>query len=369
MYFRSIIFFLIMMTHYTHSGRAQTHFSLTSHTGSNAIIGVPVTAMISIYGEPLNAGDEIGVFADGVKMSDSLCVGAAVWTGASLAIVVWGDDSQTIERDGIRDGAAMYFHIWRRTTNTEYRNIVPAFSQGNRIYSTNAVYMISSLSKQSHFRFTADTGNNATVGIPGTATIHIAGNTLDVGDEIAVFADGLVTPDSFCVGAIIWEGTSAALTVWGDDAQTAALDGIRIGTEMKYHIWRDEENREYRPVGVTYDQGDGIYTADGIYILHSASYTPVSEDHFTATGYALYQNYPNPFNPSTTIEYTLARPSMVTLKIYNVLGQEIEGLVDEFSSAGRHRVRFDAQRHADGFYFYQLQTEEYTATRSMMMIK
>lgn len=67
--------------------------------------------------------------------------------------------------------------------------------------------------------------------------------------------------------------------------------------------------------------------------------------------YSLKQNYPNPFNPSTTISYLLAEKSQVTLKIYNILGQEIEKLVDEEQTAGLQKIKWNAGRYASGIYF------------------
>jgi hypothetical protein len=83
----------------------------------------------------------------------------------------------------------------------------------------------------------------------------------------------------------------------------------------------------------------------------------------------LLQNYPNPFNPTTTIRYTLAQPSDVRVDIYNALGARVATLIQESQAAGEYAVPFDATNLSSGVYFYRLQTQNYTRTRSMVLIK
>ena len=85
--------------------------------------------------------------------------------------------------------------------------------------------------------------------------------------------------------------------------------------------------------------------------------------------YALEQNFPNPFNPSTTIQYSLAARSFVTLTIYTMLGESVSTLVNEMQEAGSHDARFDAGRLASGVYFYSLRTGGFVQTREMQLIK
>lgn len=88
--------------------------------------------------------------------------------------------------------------------------------------------------------------------------------------------------------------------------------------------------------------------------------------------YGLSQNFPNPFNPSTDIRYQIAEsryPVHTTLKIYNVLGREVAKLVDEVKEPGFHTVTWDASDMASGVYFCRLTSADYTATRSMILMK
>jgi hypothetical protein len=83
----------------------------------------------------------------------------------------------------------------------------------------------------------------------------------------------------------------------------------------------------------------------------------------------LHQNYPNPFNPATTISYDLPTRSHVTLKIFNVLGREVATLVNGEIEAGRHQVRWNADRLASGVYFYRLRAGEFVENRKMILLK
>jgi hypothetical protein len=87
------------------------------------------------------------------------------------------------------------------------------------------------------------------------------------------------------------------------------------------------------------------------------------------TKYSLDQNYPNPFNPSTKINFSILEPGMVSLKVYNLLGQEVATLVNEELNAGAFEVNFNAANLSSGTYFYKLQTENTSLTKKMIVLK
>ena len=105
--------------------------------------------------------------------------------------------------------------------------------------------------------------------------------------------------------------------------------------------------------------------------------TEVEENHFSnPIDYQLFQNYPNPFNPSTKISWQLPVGSLpdgkagwYTLKIFDVLGNEVATLVDEYKPAGKYEVELDASTLPSGVYFYQLNTENYIETKKMVLLK
>ena len=92
-------------------------------------------------------------------------------------------------------------------------------------------------------------------------------------------------------------------------------------------------------------------------------FTPLSDDQEAEVPavYLLRQNYHNPFNPTTTIEFELPQPSIVTLKIYNIMGQEVATVLDhEEMDDGTQEVEFDAQSLASGVYLYRIMAEGIT---------
>lgn len=117
-----------------------------------------------------------------------------------------------------------------------------------------------------------------------------------------------------------------------------------------------------------------IFTAgdNGIILSSEYSSTDVSSTEDNSgkiMSYNLRQNYPNPFNPSTQIEFSLKISSRVTLTVYNLLGEQINTLLDEYLSAGEHSVTFNGASLPSGFYFYHIQAGEFAETKKMLLLK
>ena len=85
--------------------------------------------------------------------------------------------------------------------------------------------------------------------------------------------------------------------------------------------------------------------------------------------FAMYQNYPNPFNPVTTIKYDIPKKAFVKLTVYDILGKEIETLVDENKLAGNYSTNWNASNYPSGIYFYIIRSDEYSKTMKMILIK
>ncbi|MBU2492920.1 MAG: T9SS type A sorting domain-containing protein [Bacteroidetes bacterium] len=95
----------------------------------------------------------------------------------------------------------------------------------------------------------------------------------------------------------------------------------------------------------------------------------VEDTETLPSSYSLYQNYPNPFNPTTNIKFSIPQSGIVTLKIFNVLGQEVAVLNNNFLQAGTHNFSFDAGNLSSGVYIYQITANNFVSSKKMLLIK
>jgi hypothetical protein len=113
------------------------------------------------------------------------------------------------------------------------------------------------------------------------------------------------------------------------------------------------------------------------YVYRQSTITDIErEDETIPTVFKLEQNYPNPFNPSTIIKFGVPERSNVTLKIYDILGEEVKTLVNEEMEAGWHSKVFNAAEYSSGIYIYRIQAtqigrqaEAYVNTKKMILVK
>ncbi len=220
-----------------------------------------------------------------------------------------------------------------------------------------------------HFRFTANTGENATVVIPASIQPRYSdGSALDTGDEIGIF-----TTAGRCCGAVGWTNANLAVTVWGNNSQTDSLDGFQIGDTLRYRIWDKSKNVEYTARIKYQSSTPATYQVNGYSVVTEltagSALTGVAGERSGSLPdrLRLHQNFPNPFNPSTTIVYDLPHTAEVVLNVYDVRANRIRTLVNGVQPAGNHRIPWnglDEQREAvpSGIYFYRLETREEGST-------
>lgn len=95
----------------------------------------------------------------------------------------------------------------------------------------------------------------------------------------------------------------------------------------------------------------------------------VEGDEVIPTEFSLSQNYPNPFNPTTSIKFGLPKESNVTLRVFNILGEEVATLVNKVMPAGFHTVNFDASKLSSGLYIYRIEADNFVQVKKMMLMK
>ena len=95
----------------------------------------------------------------------------------------------------------------------------------------------------------------------------------------------------------------------------------------------------------------------------------VDEEVIAPKTFTLEQNYPNPFNPTTTIQFSLNTASPVKLTVFDILGQEVATLVNEYKSVASHKVQWRANTMPSGVYYYRLEADGFSKTHKMVLMK
>jgi len=157
----------------------------------------------------------------------------------------------------------------------------------------------------------------------------------------------------------------AGSTTPGDDVweKIGYVPGFGTSTEIRSYTYNDS------------NLDDGIYSYRLKQIDYDGSfdYSDVINIGVSVPGeFVLEQNYPNPFNPTTNINFRIADLGFVSLKVYDVLGNEVATLVDEYRAAGEYEVEFSSsvlQQISSGMYIYQLSAGNFTKTMKMVLLK
>lgn len=136
--------------------------------------------------------------------------------------------------------------------------------------------------------------------------------------------------------------------------------------ETRHFFWVVDEAS---PAAMTYKaiRGEIFVTAEVEFV--NEQFAVGTEEEENPNEFRLSQNYPNPFNPATNISFNLPSSGEVSLKVYNLLGQEVATLVDARLNSGNHTVSFNAAQLASGVYIYRLQAGQHLQTKKMLLIK
>jgi len=251
---------------------------------------------------------------------------------------------------------------------------------GKRLYGYSTTYL-------------ADTGC-------GIGRIGDKWNTAIFGTDIRALRSAYNSPVGSPVarilsGVINWiDETSTPVELTSFIASTSANNTILTwitATEINnsgFSVERKSGNNHF--IGVGFVNGKGTTTEKNTYSYNDKNLIPgsysyrlkqldfdgkvnysneVNVDITAPAVFSLEQNFPNPFNPGTSIKYSIPQDGIVSLVIFNLLGEKMVTLVNQNMKAGKHEVKFDASHYASGIYFYRLDAGIYSSVRKMILMK
>jgi len=222
-------------------------------------------------------------------------------------------------------------------------------------------------------------GNNLFAGTCGNIVTPGRGVFLstDNGANWSEYNYGLPTLNCSVLSFTISNTNIFVGTYW-DDTTAIVPGGVFLSTEGN-SSWTDVSeglNVNYIPSLAASDfyifagTQSWVGTGTGVWRRPLSEVTTVEENLIEVpSSYILSQNYPNPFNPSTKIKYSIPQTSQVQIKVFDVLGNEIETLVNEEKQMGTYELTWNAANLPSGVYFYQLKASSFVETKKMILIK
>jgi len=163
------------------------------------------------------------------------------------------------------------------------------------------------------------------------------------------------TYDLMVARALDFNPTSVVVDAQGLTDTTYNVSGLAA---YAFHFWKVRAANEY---------GAGNWSE--AWRFRTINLTGVEDEIITPTEYGLEQNYPNPFNPTTKIRFKIAAAGFTSVKIYNLLGQEVAVLLNEYINPGVYDVEFNASNLSSGIYLYRLRVNDYSASKKMILMK
>jgi hypothetical protein len=144
---------------------------------------------------------------------------------------------------------------------------------------------------------------------------------------------------------------------------------ITLTANTSHQIAPDWTDLANTPVTIYVDVGIDGTIDDTLQLKNQITNIEDRGNLYIPKEYKLEQNYPNPFNPSTTIKYSLPKESLVTLKIYNLLGEEVATLINTEQTIGIYEIDFDASNLSSGIYLYRIQAGDFVEMKKMILMK
>jgi len=164
-----------------------------------------------------------------------------------------------------------------------------------------------------------------------------------------------------------------------DTLKSTKLDSIDLGEHFNTNEWLQVTDSTLAPIGTRFirirlistryngSNNDGYY--DGLSLIADIPVNVNSNPLLFPNEFVISQNYPNPFNPTTKIKYSVPQSSNVVIKVFDILGNEIETLANEEKYIGTYELTWYAEQLPSGVYFYRLQAGDFIETKKMVLLR
>ncbi len=346
-------------------------FVVDDETDSPAIFDLQINQNADLVNYlDIFAFSDVAIYGDGASSTDSDLEGPLVEVSNGESIVTSFIVPQSYDAgNGFVYSKPFDLRSFLPTTISEYWFIGHAESIGGNTVASDSVFIVAIKNDPQSGRVFASALTRITMTIPPEA--------IDEGDLLTVIrtnqdvANGLYTSvgNAFAVGNSTVQ-INKPITIGFDISSLNLSESEKRKLDICYEL-----NGEYHILNTHVDIASNSVTAelnqcgDIQLVINSNKLTDELPNR-----YSLYQNHPNPFNPSTMIKYDIPEPTNVSLTVYNLLGRNVKTLVNEYQPAGKYSVQWMGMDHtgnkvSSGVYFYRLETEQFSKTYKMIMVK
>jgi len=218
--------------------------------------------------------------------------------------------------------------------------------------------------------FDSETDNYVIYEDRGNSELRFKVTTVNGAERPGIPNDDLLTGEWLHVVGV-YDGASAMVylnselkdTHEGITGNVKPGQSVKLGESLNSFFKGKMDNIQVFNYPLSVDEIDSIFQSV------NGTLVSVNENPKLTSQFELAQNYPNPFNPTTSIKYSIPKSGLVTLKVYNILGQEVVNLVNKIQTAGNHSVSFDASLLSAGVYIYRMQAIDFSETKKMVFLK
>lgn len=296
-------------------------------------------------------------------------------TALLYSTYIGGDDSETgygIALDG-SDNA----YITGLTGSTDYPTTPGAFQETSQGSNDAFVAKFNPSGNEliySTYLGGSNSESGRSIALDGSGNAYIVGTTASA--DFPITADAYQTsieggPYDAYVSKLNSSGSDLDYSTFIGGSESEHISGIALDGFDNAYIGGYTSSPDFPTTEGAYQPTYQGTNGDAIVFKIGGFATDIKENDVgnLPLDFKMSQNYPNPFNAQTTIQYSLAEPSEVTIEIYDLLGRKVETFLDQEQQAGQHQVVWDASKHSSGVYFYRIEAGDIVETKRMVLLK